>query len=160
MRELLFWLLLCSTVCGQFEYAQEKPANLGQAIGQGAVDAYALRKQVDALQEEVRRLTGENESLRAQLRATKQPEPTPMPVATFYSWTGCESCPSIIDDLTPFLAAGGWQVEVEKSDIPADGVIYPWLKLCWANKCVAIKSKRGERMTRAWLTEKMTAVLK
>ncbi len=85
---------MCMTVANAQYLTEKPPENLGQAIGQGAIDAYALRKQVDSLQEEVRRLTGENEALRAQLRATKQPEPTPAkkPLAKIVSAVRCESC--------------------------------------------------------------------
>lgn len=92
MRE--FWIVvfcaLTAPCLGQFEYAQVQN------------DVTSLRKQVDSLQEEVRRLTGENEALRAQLRATPQPEPRPAdppqpeprPVAKLlgYTATWCQAC--------------------------------------------------------------------
>ncbi len=110
---LIVWIwvcLYCATLNAQDFYSVEKPSNLGQAIGQGAIDAYALRKQVDSLQEEVRRLTGENEALRAQLRQRDaQAEPTEAPPTIYLlSVPGCIPCDEAEAYHKPRYEAAGW----------------------------------------------------
>lgn len=153
MRE--FWIvvfcLLTSPVFAQFEFA--KPT-MGQAIGIGAERAYSeLEAKLKAEQEKVRLLEAEIAALKAKLTPMAAPKQTP--TAVFYAWTECRACPGIINDLSPFLAAGGWRVEVEYTDKPVPNTTYPWIKLCWLDKCAAMKAKKGEYMTRSWLERKM-----
>lgn len=146
MKSLIAWLaifLLAGQLFGQEQElvpwkVQDKLPNQGQAIGIGAIDAYALRKQVDSLQEEVRRLTGENEALRAQLRATKQPEPTPAKLAKIVSTPGCLGCPKIKAWLKPWLIKRGYGVGEISEDIQPKR-IYPYVEICTDNGCRIIQ---------------------
>lgn len=158
---LLVVLGLCDSVFAQPLIPPSDLPTWGERLGEGAINAHALRKQVDSLQEEVRRLTGENESLRSQLRTTKQPEPTPTPLknhATIVTATDCRACPEAKRWLLPWLSVN-WEVDFEEHRSMRPGKMYPHIRLCWNGRCEEVQLARGEAVTQENFDRRVREVL-
>lgn len=148
MRELwiVIWCVLVTPCLAQFEYAQEQPANLGQAIGVGAERSYAqkvkdcleLEAKLEKAQQEINELKALVSTLKgeAKLAAVTTPKIVEEMLVDAYGESICPGCEAWWTGPEPKdLRAKGWIVEKVAIDRPIRGKLYPRWRVCIGDEC-------------------------